>query len=215
MAAQSLAILAGHGTRGGIQFFICLGALIIAAGAAVRTWATAYLKGEVVHDMALHSDQVVSDGPYRYLRNPLYLGCILLAVGIGVLARMPNWIVLVAATTLFYLRLILREEDALTRSQSESYLAFRRAAPRLIPSLKPRLPPSGRTAHWLQAFGAESFFWVFALGQFYFALTFDYEAFVAVILGALAIYAVAHLVNSLKQKRRASARLKAEAGLPR
>ncbi len=214
IVAQSLALLTGHATPGLIQAFIGAGALIVALAAAIRTWATAYLRADIVHDMALHSDCVVADGPYRYVRNPLYLGCILMVVGIGVLSRFPNWILLIAVSTLFYLRLILREEDALTRSQPDSYLAFQRAVPRLIPSLYPRLPSSGSKPKWLQAWGAESFFWVFAVAQFYFALTFDYDVFTTVIVGALAIYAIAHIVNSLLRKRQATEESRA-VGLPR
>ncbi len=201
ITAQFLAILTGHPTRELIQLFISIGALIIAVAAALRTWATAYLKANVVHDMTLHSDRVVADGPYRYVRNPLYLGCILLVVGIGVLARFPNWILLIAVTILFYLRLILREEDALTQSQPESYGTYKRAVPRLFPAVTPRLPSAGKTARWLQASIAESCFWVFALGQFYFALTFDYHTFFIITGAALVIYAVAHLINSVRQKR--------------
>jgi len=45
--------------------------------------AEAYLHSSVVHDSQLHSDRLVADGPYRRVRNPLYLGNILLAFGLG------------------------------------------------------------------------------------------------------------------------------------
>ncbi len=202
IAAESLANVSGRPTQLRTQCFIGLGALIIGLAAAIRTWATAYLNGEVVHDMALHSDRVVADGPYRYVRNPLYLGTILLTVGIGLLAPVPNWILMVAAGTLFNYRLILREEDALTASQSEDYLRFKRAVPRLIPSLTPRLPASGRAPAWSQAWRAESFFWAFAIGQLFFAFTLSRQLLLTSIFGALIVYAIAHVVNSQRQKRR-------------
>src|SRR5262249_49124499 len=49
------------------------GALLVFLAAALRTWATAYLRAEVVHDASQHSEALVADGPYRYVRNPLYL----------------------------------------------------------------------------------------------------------------------------------------------
>src|SRR5882757_2992199 len=42
--------------------------------ALLRTWATAYLDAAVVHDKRMRADQVVADGPFRYVRNPLYRG---------------------------------------------------------------------------------------------------------------------------------------------
>ena len=49
----------------------------------LRTWAAAYLHSDVVHDLKLHSEKLVADGPYRFMRNPLYLGSLMLTIGIG------------------------------------------------------------------------------------------------------------------------------------
>jgi len=58
------------------------GALILGIAAAIRTWAAAYLQSNVVHDTALHTDRIVADGPYRRVRNPLYIGTFLMAFGL-------------------------------------------------------------------------------------------------------------------------------------
>jgi hypothetical protein len=44
-----------------------------------RTWASAYLKSDVVYASALKTAALVADGPYRHTRNPLYLGNVLMA----------------------------------------------------------------------------------------------------------------------------------------
>ena len=49
------------------------------AGAVLRVWGTAYLSASIVHSAAMHGDQVMAAGPYRYVRNPLYLGSCLWA----------------------------------------------------------------------------------------------------------------------------------------
>ena len=59
------------------------GALVVILAALIRTWAAAYLRSEVVHDSNLHDEALVADGPYRHVRNPLYLGGVLLAIGFG------------------------------------------------------------------------------------------------------------------------------------
>ena len=113
----------GQRSRFAVQMVFLLGALISAAAAFLRTWATAYLKGGVVHDMALHSEQLIADGPYRYVRNPLYLGLILLGIGMGVLAALPGFCILVLGLTLFSLRLIGREEQYSQHQRGEAGLA--------------------------------------------------------------------------------------------
>jgi protein-S-isoprenylcysteine O-methyltransferase Ste14 len=170
-AAESIERFLGFTSKFALQLTFGFGALMVAAGAAIRTWATAYIHTDVVHDMDLHTDRLVADGPYRYVRNPLYLGILLLSVGMGLMASRLGWFVLIAANAMFYLRLALREEAALTETQGESYLAYKRAVPRIVPSLTPRLPSSGRAPQWAQAFIGEGFMWAFAVLTLLFAFT--------------------------------------------
>ena len=55
------------------RIVIVAGALLVFLAAGLRTWGAAYLRTEVVHDTAQHSEALVADGPFRYTRNPLYL----------------------------------------------------------------------------------------------------------------------------------------------
>ena len=89
---------------------ITIGALLVFLSAALRTWGAAYLRTEIVHDTAQHSDALVADGPFRYTRNPLYLANLPMAAGIGVLASRLGFIFMVLANWIFVYRLILREE---------------------------------------------------------------------------------------------------------
>ncbi len=170
-AAESIALSLGFRSKLALQLVLGLGAIAVALGATIRTWATAYIHSDIVHDMELHSDRLVADGPYRYVRNPLYLGVLLLSAGMGLMASRLGWFVLFAANTLFYTRLAVREEAALAATQGEPYLAYKRAVPRIVPSLTPRLPSSGRTPLWGQAFVGESFMWAFAVLTLLYAVT--------------------------------------------
>jgi protein-S-isoprenylcysteine O-methyltransferase Ste14 len=189
-AAQSVLIFLGFQSKFALQLFLAFGAVVVALGAAIRTWASAYIHADVVHDMDLHSDRLVADGPYRYVRNPLYLGVLLLAAGMGLMASRLGWFVLVAANCVFYLRLTLREEVVLAAAQGESYLAYKRAVPRFIPSFTPRLPSSGRTPRWGQAFLGESFVWAFALVTLLFSIApsgrHTWELVWVIVLGYMA-----------------------------
>src|SRR5205807_6407662 len=97
------------------------GALLVFLTAALRTWAAAYLRSEIVHDTGQHSEELVAEGPFRYTRNPLYFANVPMAAGLGVMASRSGFIFLVAVSWLFVYRLIFREEEALRQSQGDSY----------------------------------------------------------------------------------------------
>ena len=93
----------------------------------------------------------MADGPYRYVRNPLYLGgwCMFAAMAFvmpptGALVSMP-------LLTLFLFRLILGEEAFLTEKLGDSYREYLRAVPRLLPRLRSPLPSAEDKPHWLAA----------------------------------------------------------------
>ncbi|HEY1963830.1 MAG TPA: isoprenylcysteine carboxylmethyltransferase family protein [Acidobacteriaceae bacterium] len=163
------AALAAVLTRGGGNLqtaqtmILAMGAAATLAAAALRTWAAAYMRSIVVHDPRVHDSRLVADGPYRHLRNPLYLGTILMAFGVGLAASRSGFVLLVLAITLFQYRLTLREERALKATQGESYDRYLAVVPRIVPSLKPCVPESGIRPQWGQAIRGELFMWGFAL----------------------------------------------------
>ena len=114
------------------------------------------------HDTALQSDKLVADDPHRHVRNPLYAGVFLTNAGLGLLASRLGFCVLFLASLVFYWRLLLREEAQMLATQGESYARFLERVPCFWPSLTPRLPASGRTPEWGQAFLGEVTIWALA-----------------------------------------------------
>jgi len=147
------------------------GALLVGTAAAIRTWAAAYLRTDVVHDTKLHAETLVADGPYRYVRNPLYLGTFLLSIGLGLLASRLGFAILAVGAAIRILRLIGREEAELQKERGESFREFCRRVPRLLPSLRPRVPASGLKPQWGQAFRGEAFMWGFFITMVAFTIT--------------------------------------------
>lgn len=147
------------------------GALLLGIAAAIRTWAAAYLQSDVVHDPALHTETLVADGPYRYVRNPLYLGTFLLSIGLGLLASRSGFLLLAVGAAIRILRLIGREESELEKQQGERFREFCRRVPKLIPSLRPRIPSAGLRPQWTQAFRGEAFMWGFFIAMVAFTVT--------------------------------------------
>jgi Phospholipid methyltransferase len=169
--------------------------------AGLRTWGAAYLRTEVVHDTAQHSEALVADGPFRYARNPLYLANLPMAAGIGVLASRSGFIFLVLANWIFVYRLILREEESLLKTQGESYRAYCRAVPRFWPALKPRVPSGNLRPDWGQAFAGESFVWLFGLAELLIATTLN--PWFGIVTFLLAF--VAHLLVTRQIQKQRSA----------
>lgn len=146
-------------------------ALLLGLAATVRTWAAAYLRSEVVHDTALHTETLVADGPYRHVRNPLYLGTFLMSVGLGFLASRSGLVVLAVGAAIRILRLIGREEAELEKQQGERFREFCRRVPRIFLSFRPRIPAAGLKPQWGQAFRGEAFMWGFFLTMVGFTIT--------------------------------------------
>jgi protein-S-isoprenylcysteine O-methyltransferase Ste14 len=178
------------------------GAVLIFLAAMLRTWATAYLRTEIVHDSSQHSEALVADGPFRYVRNPLYLANLPMVAGIGVMASRLGWLFMVVGTWVFVYRLILREEDGLLQSQGETYRAYLKAVPRFWPALAPRVPSGGGQPRWGQAIGGETVFWLFGVAVLCFAFTLNIKLTWIVFGAGFAVY---FIVVPLIRKRAAAA----------
>ena len=76
---------------------------------------------------------MATDGPYRYSRNPAYLGMAITYVGIGLAAAAP-WALLMLAPAMLVIQygVIAREERYLERLFGEDYLADKRTTRRWI-----------------------------------------------------------------------------------
>jgi len=139
-----------------IPLVIGTGALVAALGAALRIWGTAYLGTVTVNHMERKAGAVMADGPYRYVRNPLYLGSWCMFTAMAFLMPVSGAVFAMGAITVFQLRLILGEEAFLAGQLGDPYRAYLRAVPRLIPRLRPGLPSTGARPHWLPAVLAET-----------------------------------------------------------
>lgn len=163
-----------------------IGALIVVLAALIRTWASAYLSADVVYAGPVKTASLVADGPYRFVRNPLYLANVLLAIGMGTLASRLGFVLLNALMLVFSYRLILREEGELARAQGAGYAAYCARVPRLFPALTPRTPSAGRAPRWAAAFKAESWYWGFALAVAVFAATLSIKLFFGILTVSIA-----------------------------
>lgn len=134
---------------------IVAGALFAGAGAALRVWGTAYLGPFTMRHGEMQAGAVMADGPYQFVRNPLYLGSWCMFAAMSLIMPASGAVFAMILVSIFQLRLILGEEAFLRGQIGEPYLAYLRAVPRLIPSLQARLKPAGVQPLWLNAVLAE------------------------------------------------------------
>jgi protein-S-isoprenylcysteine O-methyltransferase Ste14 len=151
---------------------IVLGALAALAGAVLRVWGTAYLGYSTVHHGDMQAGAVMADGPYRYMRNPLYLGGWFMMIAVSLLMSPSGALFTVVLMTIFFLRLILGEEAFLAGQLGQPYEEYLRAVPRFVPRLRGSLPPAGNKPRWLTALFTEvmpigAFFTMAVLAWFY------------------------------------------------
>ncbi len=126
-------------TIGRVNRFV--GGLLMALGFALGFWSvvTQLTRGRGTPLPVMPTQELLTDGPFRYCRNPMTLGTILaysgIAIGAGTVAG-SGLVFGLAASLLTYLKRL--EEGELAERFGESYLAYRRDVPFIIPRLPKR-----------------------------------------------------------------------------
>jgi len=110
------------------------GGVLIALAAALGAWGVILFRrartGVVPFSEAT---TLVTSGPYRFTRNPMYLGMAGVLVGTAVwLGSLTPWLVLPAFMRIISERFIAPEEAMLERVFGEHYLAYKRAVRRWL-----------------------------------------------------------------------------------
>jgi protein-S-isoprenylcysteine O-methyltransferase Ste14 len=117
--------------------FEIAGCALFVAGLALVVWARQSLRSSYSTHLAVHAGRpLVDDGPYRVVRNPAYLG--LLLMGLGVTIGYSSAIGLAAMAVLLMPALVHRirvEERLLAIHYGQAYAAYARRTRRLIPGV--------------------------------------------------------------------------------
>jgi protein-S-isoprenylcysteine O-methyltransferase Ste14 len=115
---------------------ILLGVLISFLGLTVRAWASGHLSKDKT---------LAVSGPYRFSRNPLYVGNFLL--GIAIVAGACSWWVLglfILYYGIFYPLIIRRERDRMRALFPQQYEEYGKKVPLFLPSVRKHFPVKGK-----------------------------------------------------------------------
>ena len=131
-------------------------AAIAGLGASLRVWGTAYLGAGVVNHRDMNAAAVMAGGPYRYVRNPLYLGTGLMVLAMSFVMPVTGALFSMVLIAAVLLRLIFGEEAFLEGRFGGPYKLYLRSVPRLIPRLRSTMPASPVRPQWGRALLAET-----------------------------------------------------------
>jgi len=135
-----LALIIGKPTP--LSFMI--GLTVALLGEAVRIWGVGYA-GATTRDSKVVAPRLVTAGPYAHVKNPLYVGNFITALGFCIVATggttiLQNFL-LYGFFLLFYFGvyglIIPQEEDYLLRTFGEEYYQYSLSVPRVIPRFRP------------------------------------------------------------------------------
>jgi protein-S-isoprenylcysteine O-methyltransferase Ste14 len=111
------------------------GIVFIIAGLLIRLWSNGY---------AVKNDKLSTCGPYAFVRNPLYLGTFLIAIGFVIVLKskppLVEWIVggiFLSAISFMYYRTIQAEQGMLLAKFKDAFMDYCKQVPAMVPCLVP------------------------------------------------------------------------------
>ena len=142
LLALPAAVLAAAGKPS--AFSIAVGMPLALAGELVRCWAVGY-SGTTTRGDEVEAPELVTAGPYAYVRNPLYVGNFLTALGFAIAFTGKNSLgtrmALVGgslATMLAVYAAIVPHEEQFLRAQfGDAFDHYCDDVPRIVPQLEP------------------------------------------------------------------------------
>jgi protein-S-isoprenylcysteine O-methyltransferase Ste14 len=134
-----------------------LGATFVVAGEALRLWAVRQI-GVISRTRSDRLGPLVTDGPFGFVRNPLYLGNLALWIGFTLSAGLTYLVPIVFAVLAFAYHAIVRwEERLLAQRLGDAYRTYARQVPRWFPRGRPaaRVPDEAGRFSWPETLFSE------------------------------------------------------------
>ena len=117
-----------------------LGVLLLFVGEAIRIWAVSYAGG-ITRTRNVGAPKICSSGPYAFVRNPLYVGNMMMYLGVVFIAGAANVYLMAATTIAFFLiqysLIISLEEETLRGLFEKNYKEYEKNVPAIFPRLSP------------------------------------------------------------------------------
>jgi len=121
-------------------YSMIIGFIIAIFGEIIRFWGVCYIGSESRTTGKVGGTKLLVSGPFAYVRNPLYVGNILIYMGIGVMSNALFPYLLIIAFIFFifqYYFIIVEEEEYLKNEFKDDYIEYYNSVRRFIPKLRP------------------------------------------------------------------------------
>jgi protein-S-isoprenylcysteine O-methyltransferase Ste14 len=121
------------------QDLAVFGAILIIFGELMRFWGVSYAGG-ATRTRSVGAPQLVTNGPFAFLRNPLYFGNMFMYMGVSIFSNALLPYLLYATFFFFtfqYYFIIRLEEEKLKELFGEQYLKYMSSVPRMFPRISP------------------------------------------------------------------------------
>jgi protein-S-isoprenylcysteine O-methyltransferase Ste14 len=110
-----------------------IGLAVFVAGLALAIWARVYLGRNWGMPMSQKVDpELVTSGPYRRVRHPIYSGMILAMIGTTIAVSL-YWLIAVVLLGAYFAYSAVMEERLMSRLFPDSYPEYKRSTKMLIP----------------------------------------------------------------------------------
>lgn len=119
------------------QFFYATGLVLLVLGLIVRWIAITHLGRFFTVNVAIAQDhQLITTGPYRFVRHPSYSGTLLVFLGFGLcLLNIFSFLAILLPISAAFLWRMHVEEDALRQAFGDRYRSYAAKTRRVIPFL--------------------------------------------------------------------------------
>ena len=117
---------------------VLIGLAVLLLGEATRMWSVSYAGGET-RTTKVGAPSLCTAGPYGFVRNPIYVGNMLMYLGIVIVAGSPNLALMCITTMTFFIiqysLIISLEEEKLSELFGEEYSIYKNNVRSIIPRL--------------------------------------------------------------------------------
>lgn len=125
-------------------FSLLIGLAVALIGEGIRIWGAGFV-GDKSRDIVAQARELIIAGPYRFVRNPLYIANTIMALGFVIIAgglvwNLRTWFLLgvvLGGYMFVYGNVVPHEESFLLKQYGEKYEYYLKNVPRWVPRFSP------------------------------------------------------------------------------